>query len=271
MVSFISGGQTGADRAALDVALKFNLPHGGWLPRGRKTESGPLPGIYHLKEMATGDYPARTRQNILDSQGTVIFSHGPLTGGSRLTKVLAQDLGKPHCHLDLTYMDRFEAALHVHAFIWENNLECLNVAGPRASHDPGIYEAVRAVLETVLYLLFLNSSQEAGFKALLPPEPWHAGSPGNQKDAITLLDRYLPLKCRIFIARLAPSRISGLYFAWLDYVKARTGIDGPDSALMAHLTKEREPFCFTVEDGVMEIIKSLKADFETDYVLRIVK
>ena len=62
----VLGGQTGADRAALDVALKFNIPHGGWIPKGIKTEDGTLPDIYRLLEMPTSSYPARTEKNVLD-------------------------------------------------------------------------------------------------------------------------------------------------------------------------------------------------------------
>jgi len=80
----ISGGQTGADRAALDVALKFNIPYGGWVPKGRIAEDGPLPRKYQLQEMPTPSYPARTEQNVIDSDGTVIFSHGKPAGGTVL-------------------------------------------------------------------------------------------------------------------------------------------------------------------------------------------
>jgi hypothetical protein len=78
----VSGGQTGADRAALDFALKFFKPHGGWIPKGHITEDGPLPDKYQLEEMPTGSYPARTEQNVIDSDGTVIFSRGKPTGGT---------------------------------------------------------------------------------------------------------------------------------------------------------------------------------------------
>ena len=86
----ISGGQTGADRAALDVAIKLDMPHGGWIPKGRKTEDGILPRKYHMQEMPTASYPKRTERNILDSDGTLILSRGKLTGGSALTRRLAK-------------------------------------------------------------------------------------------------------------------------------------------------------------------------------------
>ncbi len=82
----ISGGQTGADRAALDVALKFGIPHGGWIPKGRKTEKGPLPEMYRLKEMPTESYKARTEKNVQESDGTLIIARGKLTGGTDYTR-----------------------------------------------------------------------------------------------------------------------------------------------------------------------------------------
>ena len=85
----ISGGQTGADRAALDVAIKLSIPHGGWIPKGRLTEEGRLPQRYQLQEMPTESYPLRTEQNVIDSDGTLIVAHGKLTGGSDCTREMA--------------------------------------------------------------------------------------------------------------------------------------------------------------------------------------
>ena len=92
----ISGGQTGADQAALDAAIKYNLPHGGWVPKGRLTENGPLPDEYRLKEMLTKNYLDRTEKNVLASEGIVIITHGKLTGRSALTKKLAKKHKRPN-------------------------------------------------------------------------------------------------------------------------------------------------------------------------------
>ena len=86
----ISGGQTGADQAALDAAIKLGIPHGGWIPKGRLTENGPLPpDKYNLIEMPTDSYPERTKKNIRESDGTLILSHGMITGGSEYTQKMA--------------------------------------------------------------------------------------------------------------------------------------------------------------------------------------
>ncbi|MEW5980171.1 MAG: putative molybdenum carrier protein [Acidobacteriota bacterium] len=126
-------GQTGADRAALDAASEAGIPHGGWIPKGRLTEAGPLPERYQLKEMLTGSYEARTEKNVVDSDGTLIFSHGPLNGGSALTRSLAKKHGKPWIHLDLDQMTAAQAAQGVMFWVRGKGIRVLNVAGPRVS------------------------------------------------------------------------------------------------------------------------------------------
>jgi len=145
----ISGGQTGADRAALDFAIKHNLPYGGWVPKGRKTEDGTLPEEYHLQEMPTGEYSERTQKNILDSDGTLIISHGRLTGGSSLTRELAKRHNRPCLHVDLETTNINDAANKVRKWIDMKHIRVLNVAGPRASKDQKIYDVTMAVLESV--------------------------------------------------------------------------------------------------------------------------
>ena len=148
----ISGGQTGADRAALDVAIELGIEHGGWIPKGRKTENGLLPDKYKLQEMSTASYPKRTEQNILDSDGTLLICHGKLTGGSALTYKLAKKHGRPCLHVDVNKTNGFRAAVLVISWIIEHGIEVLNVAGPRASKDPEIYQNTKDILETVLHL-----------------------------------------------------------------------------------------------------------------------
>jgi hypothetical protein len=97
----ISGGQTGVDQGALDAAIFKGFPHGGWIPKGRITEDDPLPDRYNLQEMPTTSYEARTEKNVIDSDGTLILSHGRLTGGSRFTQNLAMRLDRPNLHVDL--------------------------------------------------------------------------------------------------------------------------------------------------------------------------
>jgi hypothetical protein len=149
----ISGGQTGADQAALDAAIAMGVPHGGFLPRGRLTEKGPLPPRYALAEMPTRSYPRRTEQNVLAADGTVIFSHGPLKGGSRLTRDLAQRHGKPWIHMDFEQVPPVRAAQTLFDWVRCHGIRILNVAGSRASEDPHIYPRAYTVVGELLRLL----------------------------------------------------------------------------------------------------------------------
>ena len=74
----VSGGQTGVDRGALDAAIAAGIPHGGWCPRGRLAEDGPIAAQYQLRETRSAKYYIRTRKNVLDSDATLILCRGPL-------------------------------------------------------------------------------------------------------------------------------------------------------------------------------------------------
>jgi hypothetical protein len=113
----ISGGQTGTDRAALDVALKLGIPHGGWIPKGRKAEDGPLADIYKLKEMSTDSYPKRTEQNVVDSDGTLIIARGKLTGGTDYTRKMTLRHRKQLLGIDLNQNNHYDAASLIASWI----------------------------------------------------------------------------------------------------------------------------------------------------------
>ena len=150
ITKIISGGQTGVDRAALDAALESGIPHGGWVPKGRRAEDGIVPQKYNMMEMPTEWYAGRTERNILDSDGTLILSRGSLTEGSDLTRQLAIKHARPWIHTDLERMGADEAVKRIKAWIERQGICVLNVAGPRASKDPGIYSLTRDILKRVI-------------------------------------------------------------------------------------------------------------------------
>lgn len=135
----ISGGQTGADRAALDVALKYGMPHGGWCPAGRLAEDGELDAKYELNEIEHGRYRQRTKRNVLESDGTLILNLGELNGGTLATQKFTQQLKKP-CYIVKLDSCAFEPEVHrVIEWILVNEIAVLNVAGPSESKNPSIY------------------------------------------------------------------------------------------------------------------------------------
>jgi len=141
----VSGRQTGADRAALDWAIAQNIPHGGWCPKGRRAEDGQIDIRYYLKETPSSDYLQRTEWNVRDSDGTVIFTiKAALTGGSKKTAEFARKHSKP-C-LDLSEETSADPGSELRAFIEANGIKILNVAGSRASKEPGVAAFVMQVL-----------------------------------------------------------------------------------------------------------------------------
>jgi hypothetical protein len=146
----VSGGQTGADRAALDFSIEHGISHGGWCPRGRKAEDGRIDGRYQLKETPSNSYILRTERNVHDSDGSVVFSIAAvLTGGSKRTVELARKHEKPCLHLSAT-SDGDKAAGLLREFTRQHGIKVLNVAGPRGSQAPGVAEFVTAALTKAL-------------------------------------------------------------------------------------------------------------------------
>lgn len=128
-LKIISGGQTGADRAALDFAIDHGIPHGGWCPAGRAAEDGPIDLRYQLTETPSEDHTQRTEWNVRDSDGTVVFSlTAVITGGSRETVEWAQKHGRPYLHV-CAEVDADKAPGLVARFIREHGIQALNVAG----------------------------------------------------------------------------------------------------------------------------------------------
>jgi len=150
-LKIISGGQTGADRAALDVAIALGLDYGGAIPKVRIAEDGPLDSKYeNMTELDTPDYDARTEKNVLAADATLIFTDGILGGGSALTIEFAEKYNKPFLHIDFSAVAENEAIRGVKEWLNKISPAVLNVAGSRKSTSKGIYEKVHNVLKSIL-------------------------------------------------------------------------------------------------------------------------
>lgn len=143
----VSGGQTGVDRAALDVAMQLGIPRGGWCPRGRRAEDGRIPDEYPLQETGSGRYPVRTELNVRGSDASLVLTRGRLRGGTALTVRVAGRAGRPLRVIDL---EQAPDAAPVRCWLAEHRVRALNVAGPRESDNPGIHDQAMAFLLEVL-------------------------------------------------------------------------------------------------------------------------
>lgn len=169
----VSGGQTGADRAALDFAIEHSgYTHGGWLPQGRLAEDGAVPPIYQLSEV-DGSYRKRTKRNVEDSDGTLILNLGELADGSLFTLQCAQKLGKPLLVIQLDDTGLEASARNMVEWLDAHGINKLNVAGPRESKRPGMYAAALAFLKRADYEYDyqLTRHQRAREEASMEVEP----------------------------------------------------------------------------------------------------
>ena len=143
----ISDGQTGVDRAALDIALDLGIPCGGWCPKGRLAEDGAIDDRYPLLETDSPEYSVRTEMNVKDSDATLIITQGPVTEGTARTLELAKKYKKPFLVVDLS--KRNDPAI-VKKWLEFNMVGTLNVAGPRESKTPGIHGRAVGFLRQLL-------------------------------------------------------------------------------------------------------------------------
>lgn len=160
----VSGGQTGVDRAALDAAIRNNIPHGGWCPKGRLAENNTtIPEFYDLIETVESDVSIRTKLNIRDSSGTLILIPkwpNEIKDGTILTIDEAKIQKKPYYIVNLSAENNYH---DIYSWIKENKISILNIAGPRESSSKGIYDKTFKFLDFLIKFVqnemnFLNKT-----------------------------------------------------------------------------------------------------------------
>jgi hypothetical protein len=152
-LKIISGGQTGVDRAALDIALRHGIECGGWCPAGRLDEFGKIPDHYPIQELQGGGFTERTLQNVKDSDGTVVVYCDDLSGGTAQTVYFCLELKRPHELIDASKISAEGAAKLIGYFVDKNKINILNVAGPRQSEWPEGYSYASRALDIFLTAL----------------------------------------------------------------------------------------------------------------------
>ena len=141
----ISGGQTGADKAALDVAIALGIEHGGWCPKGRINEAGRIPSFYNLTESSSNLYQQRTSLNVKESDSTlIIIKNGKWGKGTLLTRNLCESFDKKYFIADV---QKKQCEKYFEEWLNEHAPKVLNIAGNRESTSNGIYD------DTVKFLL----------------------------------------------------------------------------------------------------------------------
>ncbi len=268
----ISGGQTGADQAALDAAIKLDIPHGGWIPRGRLTENGPLPEKYGLRETRSSSYPERTEKNVQQADGTVIISRGPLTGGSEYTRQMAVKHARPWLHINLEKTSAFQAASAINEWIKLNKIETLNVAGPRASKDPKIYREVFGIIESVFYLGLVEDgmaavSMDRDSSTTTGPAP----VPVTVEQAVTRLIARISLKDKTIIANMSANELPQLHATLEPFMVYNFGLFSDNRKLIDSCRQVADTDIQSEQDVVRIIIQALWKKLQQTHKLRVIK
>jgi len=145
----ISGDQSGVEMAALDAALKLDIPHAGWAYKRKRAEDGVLPEHYNLKTIDVPSYHDRLEKNIIDSDGTAILTHGQLIIGSKIIKDLAKKHNKSCLYVDLTECSLNHAISSIRKWIINNEIETVYFTGSKAVGESSVYEETIRIIDGI--------------------------------------------------------------------------------------------------------------------------
>ena len=269
----ISGGQTGAGRAALDAAMKLGIAHGGWVLPGRMTEDGPLPEKYVLNEMPDRNISERTKKNIKEAGGTLILSHDKFREQFDFIKKISERFSKPLLHIDLHSTIAFNAATRINDWIVDNGISVLNVMGPRDEQDPKIYQATLDIIQAVFFLNLTESNMSNPLRAGhhpkddLPP----ATPPKTVADAVDLILADMSLKNRSTMANLREEELPSLQLTLGLYIKRQLDRWPHDDAFTASCIAASREESMDESSLTMVLIKKLWKKLKETHRLRVVK
>jgi hypothetical protein len=160
LAKIISGGQTGTDRGALDAALAWGFPCGGWCPPRRLAEDGQIPERYPLIEIKEGGHSQRTLRNVLESDGTAILYFSQIEGGTEETLLFCIKKHKPYKLIDTEEVSAERAAFLLASFVQHHDIRVLNVAGPRQSQAPHAHAYAYAAINSLLRVILEGTKEK---------------------------------------------------------------------------------------------------------------
>ncbi len=159
----VSGYHNSAEIAAVDAAIARGFACGGWVIKGISTPQNEGSGAVSFSVLDTSHYPVCREQNVIDSDGTVIFTLGPISESSSLGRYVIKH-SRPWIHLDILKTGEPQALQALSEMISINRLSTLNVTGKTAYIDQRIYRVTFKVLDMLLQAVGLpDSSADSGF------------------------------------------------------------------------------------------------------------
>ena len=269
----ISGGQVGADQAALDAAIKYNFPYGGWIQKGRKTQSGILPDKYELKEMSVAGFKEKIEQNVIDSDGTVIISHGNLAGGADYSHTMVKKHNRPYLHIDLNETPAFMASSKINTWIIENDIEVMNVTGSRTSEDSNVYRDTIYIIEGTILLSMVHAKSgekltDYDRKELIDKLPI---PPNTVDEAVERMIADLDLETKVRLANMDLNNLADVHFDLDVYFKNAFGVWHGNKELLVDCRAKSGELIRDEDEATFVILKALWEKLRGTHSLRVVK
>ncbi len=269
----ISGGQTGADQAVLDIVIKLGLPHGGWIPKGRITEARPLPDKYKLKEMPTDSYSECIEQNVKDSKGTLIISFGKLTDDLNYAREMTLKHKRQLLGIDLNQTIQFKAASLVNDWVQLRHIDVLYVIGPNASVNPDAWKHTANIVEGAIILDLMDAPSDSHITDYTKEEYLDKFPvlPKTVDEAVNQIITEMPLKDRVYMTNLKEDELQPLNLSLGVYIR--------DKLIKMDVNRELLESCIAVSgnDNLNEnnaafiIIEKLWEQLQETHQLRVVK
>ncbi|RJQ79506.1 MAG: hypothetical protein C4519_10985 [Desulfobacteraceae bacterium] len=269
----ISCGQTGVELAALDVAIKLGIVHGGWTSRGKRNEEGRLPAHYNLKETSSFGFQDASEKNVFESDGTLVISKGVQTPGTTKAVQLALKHQRQFLHVDLMQHALFEAASLSCSWMAQRQINSVFITGPLASEEPQIYGQAQKLLEAAFYLGFVKSGPQTPSSAKGPGDSGVAQGdlPQTVAEAVFRLKSAMSLKDRSFLANMQANELSHLNSGLGEYIKKHFGLYTGNANLMKSCS-DRGRLAQPLPDNACRVIlRALWEDLRKTHKLRIIK
>lgn len=268
----VSAGQTGVEIAALDIAIKLGISHGGWTSLGMRNEDGPISKSYQLVETSSIGFREALRKNVSDSDGTLVISKGERTDQTANAVRTALSLERQLLHVDLSQYALFEAASLASSWMSQRHIKTAHITGLLASEDDQIYGQTRKLLETALYLGFVKSEPQPGLSGFqLHGSDAEQRIPQTVSEAIDILKALLSLKDKTMLANLQAAELNHIHSGLWEYIKQHFGLYTGNRALLdacaAHAGLDRP----LPDEACAVIIRTLWEDLRRSHKLRVVK
>lgn len=250
--------------AALDLAVKLEIPYKGWFCKGN---TDGLDTKYHLQADPFGSPTVCMEKNIHEARGVLVLCQNTARETFHVQKKLANRYGKDFLRVDLEKISKFECALTISRWVFENSIEVLYVTGEQDSKDKTLYETALDILETVLYLDQVESGKPMAEKPSKPRQT----SPGSLEEAVECLKTELPLKDRVTIAQMTFGELAGLNLTLGKYIRDSFGLWSGNPPLVDSCKAYRGSENLNNEDVPLIIIQALWETLKSTHRLRVVK